>query len=124
MNDENQYHYTYSPKEQAEIKKIRDKYTKKEESGLEQLRRMDMRVTKKAGALAMTLGIAGCLILGLGMSCIMAWGGRLYAAGVLIGLVGMAGVGVAYPLYTRIIKKEREKIAPEILRLSGEILKS
>ena len=44
--------------------------------------------------------------------------------GILIGLVGMVLVAFAYPLYNRVLRKEREKIAPEILRLSDELLNS
>ena len=42
--------------------------------------------------------------------------------GILLGLVGIAGAAMAYPVYSRILKREREKIAPEILRLSDELL--
>ena len=43
--------------------------------------------------------------------------------GILIGAVGIVLVCVAYPLYNRIVKKEREKIAPEIIRLTDELMK-
>ena len=43
--------------------------------------------------------------------------------GILGGIVGMVLVALAYPLYNRVLKKQREKIAPEILRLSDELLK-
>ena len=42
---------------------------------------------------------------------------------IAVGLVGMVLVALAYPLYNRVLKKQREKIAPEILRLSDELLK-
>jgi len=43
--------------------------------------------------------------------------------GIIVGIVGMVLVALAYPLYNRVLKKQREKIAPEILRLSDELLK-
>jgi isocitrate dehydrogenase kinase/phosphatase len=43
--------------------------------------------------------------------------------GILVGVVGMVLVALAYPLYNRVLKKNRDKIAPEILRLSDELLK-
>ena len=52
-NNENRgFQYTYSAKEQAEIRNIRDKYTKTEdtEDKMERLRRLDARVTQKAQA--------------------------------------------------------------------------
>ena len=42
--------------------------------------------------------------------------------GILVGIVGMVLVALAYPLYNRVLKKQREKIAPEILRLTEELL--
>ena len=43
--------------------------------------------------------------------------------GVPVGLTGLVLVALAYPVYNRVLKKERERIAPEILRLSEELLK-
>ena len=43
--------------------------------------------------------------------------------GIIIGIVGIVLVSLAYPLYNRIVKKEREKIAPEIIRLTDELMK-
>ena len=47
MNNENQYNYTYSAKDRAEIKQIREKYSPKEENKMEQLRRLDASSYKK-----------------------------------------------------------------------------
>ena len=44
-------------------------------------------------------------------------------AGILVGIVGIVLVCLAYPVYNRIVKQEREKIAPEILRLTDELIK-
>ena len=43
--------------------------------------------------------------------------------GVIIGIVGIVLVSLAYPIYNRTVKKEREKIAPEIIRLTDELMK-
>ena len=43
--------------------------------------------------------------------------------GVVVGLVGMVPVALAYPIYDWVLKKQREKIAPEVLRLTDELLK-
>ena len=69
---------------------------------------------------SLAVGIAGTLILGLGMSCVMVWTGW-FVPGILIGFVGIAGVSAAYPLYTRMVKRKREKLAPDILRLTDEL---
>lgn len=59
--------------------------------------------------------------MGAGMSFIMTEIGAII--GIMIGIIGMILVALAYPLYNRVLRKNREKIAPEILRLTDELLK-
>ena len=117
--------YTYSAKEQEEIKKIRGKYTPptKGETSMEQLRRLDKSAAKGATVVSLIVGIISALILGIGMSCIMVWGDALFIPGILIGVVGIVGVIAAYPIYNIMVKRKREKLAPEIMRLSDELMK-
>lgn len=126
MNTEKQnevFEFNYSARQQEEIQKIRKKYAPPQEDKLEQLRRLDAGVTRKGSTMALIVGILSALLLGLGMSCCMVWGGDLFLPGILVGVAGLVGVALAYPLYERITRKERERIAPEILRLSDELLK-
>lgn len=133
MENKESFSYTYSAKEQEEIKSIRQKYAQKEETEdkMTQLRRLDAAVTQKATTVSLMFGVVGALILGTGMSLAMtklgeAMGlgtGIAMLIGILIGIAGIVLVCVAYPLYNRILKKEREKIAPEIIRLSDELMK-
>ena len=132
MND-TPFRYTYSAKEQDEIKAIRNKYVapQQTEDKMAQLRRLDASVTQKATMVALIFGVIGTLILGTGMSLAMTelgeaiglGGGVAMLLGVLIGIVGIVLVCVAYPIYNRILKKERERIAPEIIRLTDELMK-
>lgn len=123
MKNDSVFNYTYSAKEQEEIKKIREKYVgKSDETNIEKLRRLDKSVTKKATVLSITLGIIGVLVMGTGMSMCMAFEG-LFIAGIIIGVIGIALVCVNYPVYIYVLKKEREKIAPEIIKLSDELMK-
>ena len=74
------------------------------------------------------MGVVGALILGTGMSLCMtdlgaAMGHLAMGTGILVGVLGGAMVSLAFPLYSIILKKERKRIAPEILRLSEELLK-
>ena len=117
------FQYTYSSKEQEEIRKIRSKYVPKEEGKMALLRRLDAQVTQKANLYAIIIGVIGALIMGTGMSCCMAWGGAAFVPGVILGIAGMTMAGLAYPLYLRVLKKERTRIAPEILRLTDELMK-
>lgn len=124
------FQYTYSAKEQEEVQKIRSKYIPREEDKMEQLRRLDGAVTQKATIQAILIGMVGALLLGIGMSLAMTdlgtslgLGNTAMIAGILVGIIGMVLVGAAYPVYYRVLKKEREKVAPEILRLTEELLK-
>lgn len=117
------FQYTYSANEQEELKRIRSKYAPKEENKMDLLRRLDAQVYQKATMYAIIVGVIGALILGTGMSCCMVWGGAVFVLGIIVGIIGLAVVGLAYPLYNRTLKKERERIAPEILRLADELMK-
>lgn len=117
------YQYTYSAKEQEELKRIRSKYVPKQEDKMETLRRLDAQSTQKATLVSIVIGVVGALIMGLGMSCCMVWMGAWFVPGVVIGIIGIALVALAYPAYSRILKKERARVAPEILRLTDELMK-
>ena len=124
------FKFTYSAKEQEELIKIRQKYQPQEEDKMERLRKLDASVTQKATAVSISIGIIGSLIMGTGMSLIMTNLGEsigLYGmtgmiVAIIVGMIGMVFIGCAYPVYNRVIKKEREKIAPEILRLTDELI--
>ena len=122
MKNKETFSYTYSAKEQEEIKKIREKYIPKETDKMEQLRRLDAGVTQKGTVISLVIGIIGALILGTGMSMCMVWT-ELFVLGIIVGIVGIVMVSAAYPLYSYVTKKEREKIAPEIIRLTDELMK-
>ena len=127
------FNYTYSSKTKSEIEKIRKKYLPedKSEDKLETVRRLDASVTRCATVWALILGICGALIMGTGMCIIMTeFGAHLglqsyyaYIVGIAIGLAGMAVAGIAYPVYSAVLKKKRAKVAPEIIRLTDELMK-
>lgn len=128
MENNQSFEYTYSAEQQKEVESIRKKYLPKEEDKMEQLRKLHDSATQKAQAASIAVGAIGALILGTGMSlCLTDLGAALgYFAmvlGVGLGLIGLIMVAAAYPVYSRTLKKERERIAPEILRLSEELLK-
>ena len=131
MENKESFEFTYSAKEQEEIKKIRNKYTVPEETEdkMAQLRRLDASVYSKATTAALVIGIIGALVMGLGMSLVMtdigAALGTILAmiVGVGIGVIGIVLICLAYPMYTHTLKKEREKIAPEVIRLTDELMK-
>lgn len=119
MGNNDRFEYTYSAKQQAEIENIRKKYLPQEESKMDRLRRLDESVTRPGTTISIIVGIIGTLIMGFGMCCVMEW--DMFAVGIIIGVVGMVILGAAYPIFNKITQKQREKIAPEILRLTEEI---
>lgn len=133
-NEKDTFNYTYSAREREEIKKIRDKYTtpeKKQEDNITRLRRLDASVYRKASVVALIIGIIGTLVLGSGMSLIMTDISEIIGLykdlsayiGIAVGIMGLLLVIVAYPIYEAIVRKERKKIAPEIIRLTDELMK-
>ena len=128
MENKEGFNYTYSAAQQQEIENIRKKYLPKEEDKMEQLRKLHTVPTQKAQAVSIAVGVIGALIMGTGMSLAMTeigvvLGSLAMVLGIVVGIVGMILVALAYPAYNRVLKKERQRIAPEILRLSDELLK-
>ena len=132
-NENNGFQYTYSAKEQAELKRIRDKYTAptEAEDKMTRLRRLDASVTNTAQAVALVFGVIGTLILGFGMSLVMTElaenlgisGDVAMVIGIIVGIVGGILASLAYPIYNAIVKAKRKKLAPEIIRLTDELMK-
>ena len=126
--ENNSFEYTYSAQQQQEVEAIRKKYLPKEEDKMEQLRRLHYSATQKAQAASIAIGVLGTLILGTGMSLCMTdlgavFGHMAMVIGILVGILGLVMVALAYPLYNTVLRKERQRIAPEILRLSEELLR-
>ena len=125
--------YTYSAREQAELKRIRDKYTvpTEDEDKMARLRRLDASVANTAQTVALVFGIIGTLILGFGMSLCMTDLGEILGPysnlamviGIIVGVVGGILASLAYPIYNTIVKAKRKKLAPEIIRLTDELMK-
>lgn len=95
------------------------------------LRRLDASVTNTAQAVALVFGITGVLILGFGMSLILTDFAEILGfgetmemvIGIPVGVVGGILASLAYPIYNAIVKAKRKKLAPEIIRLTDELMK-
>ena len=98
---------------------------------MKRLRRLDASVTQSGQIVALVLGIVGSLLLGLGMSLFMTELGALLGLsqtattiiGILLGVPGILLAALAYPAHEYVIKRKREKVAPEIIRLTDELMK-
>lgn len=130
-NKETSFKYTYSAKEQDEIKKIRQKYQMQEEDGMSKLRKLDAKVSQKATVASLIIGIVGTLIMGMGMSLIMTDLSVIMKVsditgmiiGIIVGVLGLILLVLAYPVYVMVLKKEQRKAAPEIISLTETLLK-
>ncbi len=133
MREESGFTYTYSAKQQAEVKAIRDKYAPPAEieDKMSRLRRLDASVTRTAQIVALVLGVIGALVLGSGMSLIMTdlaatlglESVTAIVVGIIVGLLGGVLASLAYPIYNLIVKLKRKQLAPEIIRLTDELMK-
>lgn len=126
--ENNTFRYSYSSSLQEELQDIKKKYTgqpeDQQEDQLELLRKLDKSSTKKATIVSVAMGAAGCLTMGIGMCCTMVWAAAMFLPGIIIGVIGIAMMAAAYPVYVRITKRERARIAPQVLdiieKLSNE----
>ena len=125
MNDSDKFSYTYSApteEERREIEDIRRAYAPaaKSEDRLAQLRALNERATRPARIAALTLGIGGILLFGLGMSMTLAW--ELIAGGIVVAVIGMLATIVANPVRRALLNLGKRKYGAEILRLTDELL--
>lgn len=121
--ENNVFNYRYSATQNKEVERIRERYLPKEESKLDALRRLDRRVQSAGTLTGLIVGIVGCLLFGIGMC----YGLDVFAGAdiwtLLFCILGAAVMLPAYPIYRRIAHRTKEKLTPEILRLSEEIMK-
>ncbi|HIX09401.1 MAG TPA: hypothetical protein H9683_04380 [Firmicutes bacterium] len=123
MSDK-KFRYTYTApteEERREIESIRAAYRKDVRSEkLERLRRLNARVKNVAMSVALTLGVLGLLVFGLGMTMILEWG--ILAGGVAVSAAGVLPMAAAAPAYNFVLRRGKEKYGEEIVRLSEELL--
>lgn len=121
-----EFHYTYtapSEEERKEIESIKRQYdfsTRSTTGKLERLRTLDRRVRYAALCWGLSLGVIGSLVFGTGLSCILVW--NKWAIGIALSAVGGALAALAYPVYQKVLKRNKKKYGAEILKLSEELL--
>lgn len=110
--NENAFSYTYSATRSQEVLNIRKKYLPKEETKLEELKRLDQLVRNSGVTESLCAGIGGCLIFGLGLCLAMEVIGQMIWLGVILGLVGTVGMLVAFPVYRKFFNKAKAQHTP------------
>ena len=104
---------------------IANEYSVKEDSKVVALRKLDAKAKRPATIFTYTFGIISALILGVGMCLSMGVigdGSTLFMAlGIVIGCIGIAGAGVNYPIYKKILNNSKNKYAGDIIELARQI---
>ncbi len=121
MTNENAFHYTYSASQNQEVLNIRKKYLPKEETKLEELKRLDSLVQNSGVMCSLIFGVGGCLVFGLGMCLAMEVIGHMAWLGVVLGLIGITGMIFAYPVYRKLFAEAKAQHTPRILQLTEEL---
>ena len=107
---------------------IANEYAPKDTSKVLALKKLDRKAKNKANIFAYTFGIVMTLGLGTGMCLSMGILGDgsavIMGCGIALGLLGIAGVGMNYPIYKKLLNAGKEKYAFEILQLAREISES
>lgn len=122
---ENDFNYTYVAPTRAErkqIERIRESYLPTEENAFTRLQNLDKKVQTPPMITALTLGIIGTLIFGLGLTFILEWNKLLL--GAALSALGLVPILLAYPLYRAVLNRQKKKYAEEILQLSENLLKN
>ena len=104
---------------------IAGEYAPKDTSKVVALKKLDRKAKSRANIFAYTFGVSMTLVLGLGMCLsmqVVGPGGAVFTVlGILLGLLGIAGVGLNYPIYKKLLLADKEKYAFEIIQLAREI---
>jgi hypothetical protein len=104
---------------------LANEYAPKDDSKVIALRKLDARAKLPATIFTYSLGIVSALVAGVGMCLSMqVIGGESslsFILGIILGLIGLAGMGINYPIYRKLVAKGKQKYAFEIMELAREI---
>ena len=122
--ENNTFNYTYSAARNKEVEIIRNKYMPREESKIERLKKLDLRVQMAGTIESLCFGIVGALVFGIGMCFFLdVFAGAAWLSALFM-ILGSLIMIPAYPIYRRIARKTKAELTPEILRLSEKIMNS
>ena len=103
---------------------IAKEYAPKDNSKIIALRKLDAKAKLPATVFTYTCGIISTLVFGTGMCLAMNVIGDNMILGIIIGIIGMIGCGVNYPIYKKMLESGKKKYAYEIVELAREISES
>ncbi len=104
---------------------IANEYAPKKTSKTVALKKLDAKAKRPSEIFAYTFGIISALVLGVGMCLLMSVIGSgsilMRAIGIIVGVIGIAGVSVNYPIYKKIRENGKKKYAQDIINLAKAI---
>lgn len=104
---------------------IANEYAHKDTTKVVQLKKLDAKAKRPANIFAYTFGVVTSLVLGVGMCLAMKVIGDgsvvSFGIGIGVGLLGILGVSINYPIYKKMLEKGKAKYASDIIRLAKEI---
>lgn len=102
---------------------IVNEYSKKKDSKVLALKKLDRKAKLPAEIFAYTNGVIMSLVLGVGMCLSMKVIGDAFVIGIVIGIIGIIGASINYPIYKKILNRFKEKYSYDIIKLANEISK-
>lgn len=125
MSKKDQFIFSYSSKQQDEIKYIKEKYTNDSEGGINKIRELDRMVDRKSSFVVIILGIVSVFIFGGGMSAFLTREEMFFKVfGIMLSICGIVLGLSTHSLYPFIHKKYSEKYGPEIVKLCEKLLEN
>ena len=104
---------------------LANEYAPKDTSKVVALRKLDAKAKLPANIFTYTFGIVAALVTGVGMCLSMKVIGSgttaMFVLGVMIGIIGLLGIGINYPVYRKLLANGKQKYAFEIMELAREI---
>ncbi len=104
---------------------LANEYAPKDTSKVIALRKLDAKAKRPASIFTYTFGLIAALIAGVGMCLSMNVIGNgstaMLVLGIIIGIIGLVGMGVNYPIYKKLLEQGKQKYAYEIVELAKEI---
>lgn len=125
MSNKFEYNYTAPTiEERKEIDRIRNQYLPHDKTmnKMERLRYLDNKVKTIPMILSLSFGVIGLLLFGTGLTFFLEWSSYWYI-GIPFGIIGVVLIALAYPIYKKILTKQKSKYSAEIIELSNELLK-
>ena len=96
-------------------------YAPKENSKIKALKKLDNRAKLPSTIFTYSCGIISALVFGTGMCLSMQVIGSSMVLGIIIGIIGLFGCGINYPIYKKMLEKGKAKYAYEIVELARQI---